>query len=707
MGEITERVCKAFGKCYLLAMKDVLIEEAEEKQQKFEKLKEKREKKIKKLKEKGIPIVEKTGPKVAKPAVTKETRKEADEKAIKKMQSGRKPRRPRIDFKPDKPEKDRISCNVTKWEVMDSDIDPYVSFTIESSYQDREGLKNHRFGDFIKLHKKLAKIEPPGTTFPATGKGGDTPRDVSPETNDQRQKDLQAYLTALTNSDDLGENEDLQEFLGVEPSGDARDQKIFEKALELTKFELNIWATLNYDTPAQGVARIVIHEIRREMWKTITDALPPSEKLRKLSMKIAYKTMNATVDPAVTKAVNAAKESTKEVRQKCIDMVAKFADLIVKTKAAVKDKLKDGIGKAFEPIQNILAKVMTKVLANVIPVILLAINTGSAKLLPALKDVNSVLQKGDVAGMDKVCSAMEDAKKDVVAKINESLSKSVETCVGTVTVDITMDDLKDMISPLKMLCKIVDAIADVIDPKHWAEPTRIMMRFREELKQMDPSKHHEIDHKLDHQEHHVMWRTYYCGRDIRGEGKKLYRRLRRNFPDSGPIPDAFLELSRDIAKRLHHGVMKKFSYKFSDYVWKAMHDPSDTRSWAEKVDAAFMTGYSLAIKRGHKQLAKMLTQYSIELMKKPIMKVVNDKVFPKISGMLDTLQKDIPKEVTDILDVNGILTGAITDSIDDACKKIVEAQKPLFMGEVAKLSVTFSGSLSIGGATLSVSLSSP
>jgi hypothetical protein len=283
--------------------------------------------------------------------------------------------------------------------------------------------------------------------------------------------------------------------------------------------------------------------------------------------------------------------------------------------------------------------------------------------------------------------------------------KAAEAVIGDLSKEITLDALKNLLSPLAKITNIIDALGMLVDPKYWAEPVRHMIRYKEELAAMDPSKDHDqIEGRLDWEEYDVMWWTRWWGWDIRSAGRMLWWDLSTTLVDLGPVPDVFWDLGLDIQKKLHHRVLKKFSWKFGDYLWGAMHNPSDVRPWRVKVDEAFITGYNCAIKCGYKQLGLLLSHYASEFLKRPVLGAIEKHIMPQIESLIAPLQQQIPEPVTSIIDINGIVQSALLDSVAMACDTVIDGVKPAFVEELAHLPAAAAGAAATASTTAPVAV---
>jgi len=702
--KIIQRVLESFGKNYALAVKDVLIEEAEEKQAKKEK------KAAKKAAKGEKPEEEKPQPAPgAPPPSAEDLKKEADErerKAIEDMMAGKKPRRPRGPYTPETPNKDKISCKINSYETLDSDVDPYVSYIFVASYKGMEATKSRRYKEFKELHKKLGKLVPSGAVLPAASSKFGT-RNLTHDFIEGRRKSLQEYISKVCEVDGIADNEALRKFLGLVKSEDPRDDEIFERALKQTKWDLWIWKKILYDEPGEALSKLIIEEIKRDMWSDICNACPPSERTRRMALKLAYRTISALVSPPVTAAWNAAFTASKDVRAKVVETLEKAFDALVATKAEIKKKLKEGMTVALNPVTDILTKVLGGVLQALIPPILGAMQGTLTGAMGKVDQLPEALRSGNEEMLKELGNTFSDAKKEMTAKINEELQKAATAVIGDLGKEITLDALKDLLSPLQKFTNIVESLGGIVDPKYWTEVTRHMLRYKEEIAKMDPEKDHErIERRLDHEEYDVMWWTWWWGYDIRSCGRSLWWDLSTTLVDLGPVPDVFWDLSIQIQKKLHKRVLKRFSWKFGDYLWGAMHNSNDTRDWRTKCDEAFLMGYRCAAKCARKAAGKILTEYACEFLKRPVLGAIQKHIVPQIESLLAPLQSSIPESLQSLLDINGLVISVITESISEACDKIVLAQQPLFVAELAKLvgePLSTSASCSDAGAATSSS----
>jgi len=648
---IAERVGGRFTANYLNCLKDELISNAEEKQKKEEK---------KRLKE----------------------AKRAD-----KPPSEQKPRRPR-GGKPSKKNKDKISTKVANWEKLDEDIDPYVSYIVVSSYKTREATKSRRFKEFKLLNKKLGKKVPSNAKVPSASSAFGS-RNLHKDFLKERKKSLTDYLKALCEVDALTKDADFLKFLGLTKSDDPLGDKVFERAIERTKWDLWVWKKIVWDEQGQAISKLVIEEIRKEMWYDIVQACPPSEAARKLALKAAYRTVSMTVGPVVTASWNAAAEQAKPLKKKVEEILGQQFDKIVQVKAEIKGKLKAGMAAVLAPLVEAIEKVVGNILRQLIPPIVESIQPVVEKAPDINSRLTDAIMSGDIDKAKDIRDIVHDTKKHVYKKMEEAIQKQIENMIGECSKDLAHDALKLLLAPFGKIIDIANSLIELVDPENYMDVIVYLMKEKDSIaKTADPSKIDDVQQKLDWEEWDAAWRTRWRGYEIRSAGRELWWDLSTLLCDLGPVPDAFWDLACAIQKRIHKRMLKKFSWKFGDYLYGAMTNASDTRDWPTKCNESFIIAYRKAMKCARKNLIALLGDYAVEFIKRPVLAPIEKEIIPKLKEVIDPLESLIPEPIRDLLDISGMVSSCIIESISEAVAHIVYAQAPVCQQELLKLGIS-------------------
>eukprot|EP01106_Pelomyxa_sp_JSP_P013531 TRINITY_DN407_c0_g1_i9.p1 TRINITY_DN407_c0_g1~~TRINITY_DN407_c0_g1_i9.p1 ORF type:complete len:428 (+),score=158.82 TRINITY_DN407_c0_g1_i9:137-1420(+) len=426
------------------------------------------------------------------------------------------------------------------------------------------------------------------------------------------------------------------------------------------------------------------------MWSDICAACPPVEAARRQALKVAYRTISATVGPIVTEAWNKAAEAAKPLKVKVEGILAEQFDKLVQVKAEIKTKLKAGMATALAPLVEIVSKVLGDILKGLIPPIV----GGLKPVIDKVPDMSTKLTEAITAADDAKAKEIRDivstAKAAAYKAMEEEIKKVLEALIGECGKALAQDCLKALLWPFGKIINIINSIVELIDPENYMDVVVFLMKEKDKLvKVEDHSKVDDIQHKLDSEEWEAEWRIRWNGYSIRSAGRELWWDLSTVLVDLGPVPDVFWQLACDLQKRIHKRSLKKFSWKFGDYLYGAMTTASDTREWAVKVNDSFMIGYRRALKCAKKNLYAMVGDYAVAVVQKPIMGPIQKEILPKIKeAVMDPLESLIPEPLRELLDLSGLAISSITESIEDAIKTVVLAQGTVCAAELLKLGIT-------------------
>jgi hypothetical protein len=184
-----------------------------------------------------------------------------------------------------------------------------------------------------------------------------------------------------------------------------------------------VWEKIMYDEPGDALAKLIVIEIKREMWQSIVDATPPSEKVRRTALKLAYRTISVLVTPPVSAAWNAAFAASKDARKMVADTLSKAFVVVCSTKLEIKRKLQEGMATALKPVTDLLSHVIGGALRALIPAMVRAMATSYARALPVQEKITAALRAGDEEKIKEVGNMLTDAKKEATEKIDEAMQK--------------------------------------------------------------------------------------------------------------------------------------------------------------------------------------------------------------------------------------------------------------------------------------------
>jgi hypothetical protein len=250
---ITQRVMSAFTENYLRAFKQISIRDA--------KLKRKQDKE-------EDSSVEEPKPKPSTPE---------------------DPHRPRP--KPNRYAKEilpELQAKITTWTTLDSDVDPYVAYIVEASIGERTSSVYRRFNKFKDLLNTFSKKAPECKKLFPEAKAFEGRKFDHTYLSERKQK-LQKFLDSILAVKELHSDEELIKWLGLKEPEDPKFAEIFDVAFTNTKWRLWIWKRIPYDEEEEAIAKLVIEEIKREMWSDIVSGLPNQAKIRSVAIQGAYK----------------------------------------------------------------------------------------------------------------------------------------------------------------------------------------------------------------------------------------------------------------------------------------------------------------------------------------------------------------------------------------------------------------------------------
>ena len=171
---------------------------------------------------------------------------------------GFKPLRPRGKMEPLKSPEIRVE--ISRYEIRDSDFDPYAVYILKASKGKITAEKERRFKEFEKLNKAIKKFLPKDAILPeASSKIG--VRNLTSSFLQERVTKLNEYLHKLLESPELQENEDFLFFLGLLPSKNPLDDQIFNDAFRRTKYDLHCWGYINFDKSEDAISKLVTREV--------------------------------------------------------------------------------------------------------------------------------------------------------------------------------------------------------------------------------------------------------------------------------------------------------------------------------------------------------------------------------------------------------------------------------------------------------------
>ena len=676
-----------FVKNYAKATPVVLVQNKEAQIKYDEKMKAKREKRIakntkylkKKLGDDAI-IPEFPEP----PQTENPTFDEMQSYCVSNLKLGLKPVFPRVKTKTPTQE---IIVKLKQYQIRDSDTDPYAVYIIDAQLGICEVQKKRRFKDFQVFFKKIKSILTPELTIPEpSSKWGK--RNLEPDFLKQRRKNLSHFIKGVCKLPGAAENKDILDFLGLLPSEDPIGDQIFARALRRTKWDLWIWRRIDYDKPEEGICQLLMRKVDRELWWDINRALTGTEEMKRAQRKIAYKIINAAINAAVPPAWKPAYAGSKPARETVTKALDGVISIIITQKHEIQNKLTDGLTSALESVKEMLGKVMAPLTKQVVP---LTLQPFSA-IIKAYQDTFEVklLEAFNSSNPEKVTEAtkiLEDARKKVTEDIEKSINVQIGAMVDGVATDITINDLKEFLLPVRQIDNIISSFVDLVNPTRWGRVIEVMLKHKGEIEKMEPTDQQNLINAIQNYEYEALWRADCQSSYMRMAASSLYWRLSNiSGVDLGSIPELCYQIGKKMQKKLHYEVMERFIKKFSDNVWGLLYAEGDFRPWKERVDGAFLAAYQSAKKKFSKNLGNIVKKAIFKILAANILTPVKKMADAVLKPIIDTINSALPDNIKEMVDVEEMANNSITSALNSTLSAAIDAQVPFFLEEYSKLS---------------------
>lgn len=674
-----------FLKNYALATQVVIVQNKEAQIKYDEKMKVKREKRIAKntkyLKRKlGDDAII---PEFPEPPQTENpTFDEMQSYCVSNLKLGLKPVFPRVKTKTPT---QKIVVKLKRYEIMDSDTDPYAVYIINSQLGFNEVQKRRRFKDFQNLYKKIKGVIPADLTIPEpSSKWGK--RNLDTAFLDGRRKTLSKFIKKVCELPEAVKNKDILDFVGQLPSEDPLGDQIFDRALRRTKWDLWIWKTIVYDKPEDGIAQLVMGKVDRELWWDIRRALVGTEDMKRAQRKIAYKIINAAINSTVPVGWKPAYAASKPIREKVIGALDGVISIIVTQKHEIQNKLTEGLTSALESVKEMLAKVMAPLTKQVVPLTLQPFS----ELIKAYQDIfeGRLLEAFACSNPEKVKEAtvvLEEARTKVNQEIEKSINVQIGAMVDGVSVDITISDLKDFLLPVRRIDNIITSFVDLVNPLRWGKVLQAMLKYKDTIEKMEPTDQQNLITTLQNYEYDCLWEADWQSSYMRMAASSLSWRLSNLGVDLGSIPELCYQIGKKMQKKLHYEVMERFIKKFSDNVWGLLYAEGDFRPWKERVDGAFLAAYQSAKKKFAKNLGNIVKKAIFKILAANILEPVKKMADAVLKPIIDTINSALPSNIKEMVDIEEMASSCISDALNSTLKGAIDEQVPFFLEEYSKI----------------------
>ena len=477
-------------------------------------------------------------------------------------------------------------------------------------------------------------------------------------------------------------NEDFLNFIGLLPSKNPLDDQIFDSALRRTKYDLWNWHRIRYDKPEEGISNLLIREVYRSIEIDINLALPPAEAPRKASRKLAYKMITTAVEAAVPPAWSTAYKTSEPVRETVQKALGELIGIILEKKKEINDQLKEKMADSFIPIKEEISKLLGKAVPQIVPPIIkpfsFLIKTYKLKSEPIVLES---FQDEDKNKLKEATDVLNKIHKDLMQKLGEEIDKEMKITCEKLQGAVTLRLLNDMFNPINKIGTIVGDFIRMINPEHWGKVTGVLFKYKNKLKSCEGNNVDEILNDMERNaESEISWESYYIDNGrywLRGDIYRLGLGL-----DS--IADIAFDLGKKLNKLLFKAVMKKFTYKFADYVWGFSVKKTSDKLWSEKVDEAFLKAYNSAKKKFTKGAGKIIKMCVCDIMEGMVINEVAKSINDVLKPLLDKINGTIPANIKEMVDFEQMANDDINELLIQTFETVVDEQGEVFSNEINK-----------------------
>jgi len=326
---------------------------------------------------------------------------------------------------------------------------------------------------------------------------------------------------------------------------------------------------------------------------------------------------------------------------------------------------------AINPVMDQRKPFLRKLLKVFVPLIMKAL----AILNERKEEFDNILREGintgDLAKVKELAQKVAGLKTAVQDKINDSMQDLIEGVVGDLKKEITIEAIGSIFSPLGRLLNIFSSFMKMVDPGNFTDITMIILDHKERILKGGPQ---DAERNMDWEEWEVDWRSRWAGYDIRWYGRSLYYELWCLSDELAPIAQVVLDFSVDYSE-IHYKAMKKFSFKFGDYLHGALEDKEDKRPFPEQVNSAMIIGYERSVKCTKKYGAISIHKHVRALIKTPIVGPIEKMITPLIEAVTKPLDSAIPSPGDQILNVESMVSSCINKVIEDVVDQILDEQE--------------------------------
>lgn len=680
--ERVKEVLKVFGDYYASSTKLELVKtkiiEAKEKEERKAFVEHDKQKKTKYFKEKNGEDAE--VPAIPEPPEKGASLNDIRDYCIQVYELGFKPVKPRGKIEPLKPPELRVK--ILRYSIRDASFDPYAVYIISASKGKLSAQRERRFKEFEKLHKEIKKLIPKDKEKEISLPGASSKigaRNLNEKFLSERVDLLGKYLQQLSEIPAIQEDKHFLFFIGLLPPENPLDDQIFRVAYEKTRWHFWYIPYLTYDKPEEAMKRLLTFEVWRSVRSDIESALPTAETPRKTSLKLSFKVIAGAVDKAVPPAWKLAYETSKPIREKVQSVLGGVIELILSFRNETNEKLKKNMLEFFNPIKEALANLLTEAAPKVLPPIIRPFTPLIKKYTDECEPLllNS-FNNCDKDTLQKAIQTLNKIHEDLVAKLNEEVDKELKIVCEKLKGAVTLRLLQDCYNPMNVMGVLISDLVGIAGPYHWGKIVECLFEYKRKLKGNEGN----VENILNDMERDAKWRMSHESYVMRLNAWRISYHIHQLGFDLDAIGENCNKLGIKIQKKLFKNVMKKFVFKFSDYVWGFSQKKTDDKSWPERVDEAFMIAYNCARKKFNKELGNIIKGGICDILEGMILNKVIEEIKKKIKTVIEKSAGSVPEKIKDLIDLEDMANENIEEVLTQTFENAIDDQDDAFVKEL-------------------------
>ena len=387
------------------------------------------------------------------------------------------------------------------------------------------------------------------------------------------------------------------------------------------------------------------------------------------------------VEVAVPPAWSAAYKASEPVREKVQKVLETVIEMILTKKHELNEQLLEKMKDSFVPIKDALSKILTLALPKVIPPLLkpfsVIYKTYSTKAEPIILES---FKKCDKNRLKEGIDVLNQIHIDLVKKLNDEVDKELKNICDSLKGAVTLRLLQDCFNPMNAIGKIIADFIKMVNPLHFGKIAEILFEFKTKLEKCEGNN---VDNILTDMERTAKWYILWEYDKIDCARYWLRYHIYNLGLDLDPIADVCFDLGKKLNKQVYKSVMKKFVFKFSDYVWgysyKKSKNETDEKSWAERVDESFMIAYNCAKKKFNKECGNIIKDCVCDILKGMILTNVIKEIQEVVKPVIEKVASIIPENIKEMIDIEEMTDKDIEESLEKTFEKGVEEQEEPFV----------------------------